>query len=179
MSNLGISTLFAQKNAAETAESKQLSRTDSDSLLAIVSKDLEAAVQSALDMAAEYVGIEAPKVMIDRDFDLQVLDSGQVQQYLALWTNGAISQELLLEMLKRGEVLPEIDVEAEVEKTQQEKVGGVMNSMLPMVAGEATREAPEENEDDGSESSPSDIRRLVEERLRGLAGGQNEVEAEE
>ena len=180
MSNLGISTLFAQKNSAETAESKQLSRTDSDSLLAIVSKDLEATVQSALDMAAEYVGIEAPKVMIDRDFDLQVLDSGQVQQYLSLWTNGAISQELLLEMLKRGEVLPEIDVEAEVEKTQQEKVGGVMNSMLPMVAGAATREVREENEDeDDSEASPSDIRRLVEERLRGLAGGQNEVEAEE
>jgi len=147
-------------------------------LLAIVSKDLEAAVQSAMDMAAEYVGIEAPKVMIDRDFDLQVLDSGQVQQYLALWTNGAISQELLLEMLKRGEVLPEIDVEAEVEKTQQEKVGGVMNSMLPMVAGEATTEVGEENEDD-SEATPSDIRRLVEERLRGLAGGQNEAEAEE
>jgi hypothetical protein len=71
-------------------------------------------------------------------------------------------------------------VEAEVEKTQQEKVGGVMNSMLPMVAGEATREVREENEeDDESEATPSDIRRLVEERLRGLAGGQNEAEAEE
>jgi hypothetical protein len=55
-----------------------------------------------------------------------------------------------------------------------------MNSMLPMVAGEATREVREENEDDDdSDASPSDIRRLVEERLRGLAGGQNEVEAEE
>ena len=36
MSALGISTLFQQKMGAETAESKKLSRTDSDSLLAIV-----------------------------------------------------------------------------------------------------------------------------------------------
>ena len=37
MASLGISTLFQQKMSAETAESKKMSRTDSDSLLAIVS----------------------------------------------------------------------------------------------------------------------------------------------
>ena len=42
MSALGISTLFQQKMGAETAESKKMSRTDSDSLLSIVSRDLEA-----------------------------------------------------------------------------------------------------------------------------------------
>ena len=74
MSNLGISTLFAQKMGAETAESKRLSRTDSDSLLSIVSKDLERCLQNAIDIAAAYVNMEAPQVQLDRDFDTQVLD---------------------------------------------------------------------------------------------------------
>ena len=45
MRSLGISTLFSQTFVGETAESKQLSRTDSDSLLAVVSKDLERCLQ--------------------------------------------------------------------------------------------------------------------------------------
>jgi hypothetical protein len=131
MSNLGISTLFAQKVAGETAESKRLSRTDSDSLIAIVSKNLQNSLQMAMDMAAAYIGIEAPEIMLDRDFDLQVLDSGQIQQYMQLWSNGAITHQTLLEMLKKGEVLPEIDIEREIELTEQERGGGMMVSMLP------------------------------------------------
>ena len=99
MSSLGISTLFAQKLGAETAESKRLSRTDSDSLLSIVSKDLEKCLQNAIDIAAAYVGMEAPQVQLDRDFDTQVLDGPQVAQYVQLWMQGAITQETLLEML--------------------------------------------------------------------------------
>ena len=150
MSNLGISTLFAQKVAGETAESKRLSRTDSDSLIAIVSKNLQNSLQTAMDMAAAYIGIEAPEVMLDRDFDLQVLDSGQIQQYMQLWSNGAITHQTLLEMLKKGEVLPEIDIEREIELTEQERGGGMMVSMLPQQQPEQEeeeQEQPEQNED--------------------------------
>ena len=63
-----------QTYVGETAESKQLSRTDSDSLLAIVSKDLEKSLQAAFDMAGEYIGKEAPLVRVNRDFDLQQLE---------------------------------------------------------------------------------------------------------
>ena len=122
MSSLGISTLFAQKMGAETAESKRLSRTDSDSLLSIVSKDLEKCLQNAIDIAAAYVNMQAPQVQLDRDFDTQVLDGPQVAQYVQLWMQGAITQETLLEMLKAGEVLPNIDVEREVELVSQEKL---------------------------------------------------------
>ena len=73
MSNLGISTLFAQKMAAETAESKQISRSDSDSLLSVVSKDLESCLQEAFDLAASFIGIEPPLVTLDRDFDLSLI----------------------------------------------------------------------------------------------------------
>ena len=105
MRNLGISTLFSQTYVGETAEAKAMDRSDSDSMLSVVSQDLENALQNAMDMAAAYVGIEAPKVVVSRDFDLQKLDGTQVQQYMGMWQNGAITHQTLLEILSRGEVL--------------------------------------------------------------------------
>ena len=63
MRNLGISTLFSQTYVGETAEAKAMDRSDSDSMLSVVSQDLESALQNAMEMAAAFVGIEAPKVM--------------------------------------------------------------------------------------------------------------------
>jgi len=143
MSNLGISTIFSQLNQPETAESKKLSRTDSDSLLALLSKNLEYSLQYAFDLAAKYIGIEPPKVEIDRDFDLQTLDGPQVAQYLSLWQNGAISHETLLDALKKGEVLPGIDVELEMEMCSQEKLD---NMSMAMDIGSPSVNAAEEYE---------------------------------
>ena len=181
MSNLGISTIFSQLNQPETAESKKLSRTDSDSLLAILSKNLESSLQQAFDLAGKYVGIDAPQVEIDRDFDLQTLDGPQVAQYLALWQNGAISHETLLDALKKGEVLPGIDVELELEMCGQEKLD---NMSMAMDIGSSSTETPQEDQQAGETNSDtnqadqSDIRTLLEERLRRLNGpSDNEEDA--
>ncbi len=162
MNSLGISTLFAQKMGSETAESKKLSRTDSDSLLVVVSRDLESMLQNAFDMAAAYVGKEAPIIRLDRDFDLQTLDGNQVGQYLQLWNNGAITQETLLAALKKGEILPDVDVEEEVELTSQEKLDSMLIEAVP---GEA---APPSNAE-GQEQRDSSIREAAVERMRGVA----------
>ena len=45
MRSLGISTLFQQTFVGETSEAKSMDRSDSDSLLAIVSADLQNALQ--------------------------------------------------------------------------------------------------------------------------------------
>ena len=183
MSSLGISTLFAQKMGAETAESKRLSRTDSDSLLSIVSKDLERCLQNAIDIAAAYVGMDAPSIQLDRDFDTQVLDGNQVQQYMQLWMQGAITHESLLEMLKAGEVLPNIDVEREVELVSQEKLA---NADLFAAGGNLGADQEDEENpigqkakaDDDKESEQSEIRSEVERRLKRLAkGNDNDEEA--
>lgn len=125
MRNLGISTLFSQTYVGETAEAKAMDRSDSDSMLSVVAQDLEAALQNALEMAASYVGIECPKVVISRDFDLQKLDGTQVQQYMGLWQNGAITLQTLLEILSRGEILPDIDIESEIELLESTKLAGL------------------------------------------------------
>ena len=172
MASLGISTLFAQKQGAETAESKRLSRTDSDSLLSIVSKDLQSMLQNAFEMAAAYVGKEAPLVTLDRDFDLQTLDGNQVGQYLQLWNNGAITQETLLAALKKGEVLPDVDVEEEVELTGQEKLDNMMVQTVPGFAGP-------ESDAEGNERRDSEVQNAATDRLRRLAQERREEDDEE
>ena len=172
MSALGISTLFQQKMGAETAESKKLSRTDSDSLLVVVSRDVQAMLQNAFEMAAAYVGKEAPLVTLDRDFDLQTLDGAQVGQYLQLWNNGAITQETLLGALKKGEILPDVDVEEEVELTSQEKLDNMMVETVPGFAGP-------ESDAEGNERRDEEVQGAATERLRRLAQERREEDDEE
>ena len=169
MRSLGISTLFNQTYGAETAEAKSMDRSDSDSMLSVVAQDLEKALQNAIDMAGAFVGRGAPKVCVARDFDLQKLDGQQVAQYLSLWTQGAISHQLLLEVLNRGETLPDIDVEAEIELIEQDKLAGMdMAAAGGVIADDEEEEAVAEEEDSGGEDS--EIRQEVLKRLRRLAG---------
>ena len=172
MNSLGISTLFAQKMGSETAESKKLSRTDSDSLLVVVSRDLESMLQTAFEMAAAYVGKEAPVVRLDRDFDLQTLDGNQVGQYLQLWSNGAITQETLLGALKKGEILPDVDVEEEVELTGQEKLDNIVMQQAPAAAAVT-------NESEEGTAIDDDVREGLAERMRGFTANRDQQEEEE
>lgn len=168
MENLGISTLFHQTYAAETAEAKALNRTDSDSLLAVVAKDLEKCLQNALDMAAAFVGMEAPLVHLDRDFSTQLLDGQQISQYVSLWTQGAITHQTLLEVLERGEVLNDIDIEAEIELIESSKLAGLD---LQAAGGNIAEDEEEEGSDESTdeEGGDSEIRQEVLKRLRRMA----------
>lgn len=172
MASLGMSTLFAQKQGAETAESKRLSRTDSDSLLSVISNDLESMLQNAFEMAAAYVGKEAPLVQLDRDFDLQLLDGNQVGQYMQLWMNNAITLDTLLNMLKKGEVLPDLDVQEEVELVQQEALDSML---LQAVPGEAA--AP--SDEGGRSQNDEDVRGAAVERMQRMTRRPNDDEDEE
>ena len=166
MASLGISTLFQQKMAGETAESKKISRSDSDALISIISKDLEKCLQKALDMAGEFAGKEPPVIKLDRDFDLQVLQGDQIDKYQALWMNGAITQETLLSALKKGEVLPDIDIDEEVEMTSQEKLDNMAVAMAQMEA------APRVNED-GNEERDDQVREDMVSRIQGATASRD------
>ena len=167
MGNLGISTLFAQKTFAESEGSRRLARTDSDSLLSIVSQDLQSSLQEAFNIAGEYIGLEPPLVTISRDFDLQSLDGNQIDSYLKLFVQGVISQETLLQMLKDGETLPNVDIEAEVERTSTSAMQTTIMSDASQVAVARAETAPPSQEN----AQEQDIRGLIEERLNKLAAG--------
>ena len=168
MRNLGISTLFNQTYVGATAEAKAMDRSDSDSMLSVVAQDLEKCLQNAIDMAGAYVGRETPIVNVARDFDLQKLEGPQVAQYLSMWTQGAISHELLLEMLQRGEVLPDIDIDAEIELIESSKLNDLDLAAAGGVLSEEEMQPPQESSGE-EEEEPSAVRQLQIKRLRRLA----------
>jgi hypothetical protein len=116
MSTLGVTKLFGQKFVAESAEAKRIDQAQSNSVLSIISQELESALNQAFAFAAEYVGMEPPEITIDRDFDYYRLIGQDVAVLSQLNAAGKISDAMLLEILRRGEVLPDnINIEDELE----------------------------------------------------------------
>jgi hypothetical protein len=106
MSSLGISTLSQQKHVAESADARRLDRIDTNSMLAMVSMDLESGLQKSYNLAANYLGIEPPEVKISRDFDLQRLIGQDITAMGQLLENEVIDRGEFREMLVQGEILP-------------------------------------------------------------------------
>ena len=106
MATLGISTLSQQKFVAESADARRLDRIDTNSMLSMVSMDLESGLQKAYNMAADYLGIEPPEVKISRDFDLQRLIGQDIAAMAQLFEDNVIDREEFRDMLVQGEILP-------------------------------------------------------------------------
>jgi hypothetical protein len=120
MSTLGITKLFGQKFVAESAEAKRIDQAQSNSVLAIISQELESSLNQAFKLAAQYVGLEPPVITIDRDFDYYRLIGQDVAVLAQLNESGKISDETLLKILQHGEILPEdVRVADELERIQQ------------------------------------------------------------
>ena len=116
MSTLGVTKLFGQKFVAESAEAKRIDQAQSNSVLSIISQELESALNQAFAFAAQYVGLEPPEITIDRDFDFYRLIGQDISVLTQLNQLGKISDSLLLEILRRGEILPDnINIEDEKE----------------------------------------------------------------
>jgi hypothetical protein len=139
MSTLGITKLFGQKFVAESAEAKRIDQAQSNSVLAIISQELESALNQAFKLAAQYVGMEPPVITIDRDFDYYRLIGQDVAVLAQLNESGKISDETLLKILQHGEILPEdVQVADELARIQQmeapeaqEEEGAVPEELTP------------------------------------------------
>lgn len=106
MATLGISTLSQQKFVAESADARRLDRVDTNSMLSMVSLDLEQSLQKAFNVAADYVGITPPEVKISRDFDIDRLIGQDVTALTALFDQGVLGRDEFRQILVQGEILP-------------------------------------------------------------------------
>jgi hypothetical protein len=130
MSTLGITKLFGQKFVAESAEAKRIDQAQANSVLSIISQELESSLNQAFAFAAQYVGIEPPEITIDRDFDYYRLIGQDISVLAQLNESGKISTSTLLEILRRGEILPDnIDIDEEIETQAQESLSD-SNTMM-------------------------------------------------
>ena len=105
MATLGISTLSQQKFVAESAEARRLDRVDTNSMLSMVSLDVEQALQKSFNLAASYVGIEPPEVKLSRDFDIDRLIGQDITALTALFDQGVLDRDEFRQILVEGEVL--------------------------------------------------------------------------
>ena len=106
MATLGISTLSQQKFVAESADARRLDRVDTNSMLSMVSLELEQKLQKVFNLSADYLGIEPPEVSISRDFDIDRLIGQDITALTSLFDQKVIDREEFREILVQGEVLP-------------------------------------------------------------------------
>jgi hypothetical protein len=107
ISHLGVTKLLGQKFVAESADAKRIDHQQANCVLAVAAMELESGLNEAFRMAAEYRGIEPPKVVVDRDFDFYRLLGQDVSVLSDLEEKGQITTELLLRILFQGEWIPE------------------------------------------------------------------------
>ena len=106
MATLGISTLSQQKFVAESADARRLDRVDTNSMLSMVSMDLEQTLQQSFNLAANYLQLEPPEVRISRDFDIDRLIGQDITALTALFGQGVLDRDEFRQILVQGEILP-------------------------------------------------------------------------
>ena len=126
--SLGLAILTEEKSGVESAKAKALDRLDSNSILAVISKDVEKTLQQAFDLAGKYMGIEPPVVSLDRDFDVEAIDGNMMTSINTLYQGGLLDHETALRILQRGEmfddgvtvedILDRAEIEAEAKLEQ-------------------------------------------------------------
>jgi len=107
ISHLGVTKLLGQKFVAESADAKRIDQQQANCVLAVTAQELENALNEAFRMASDYNGKEAPKVVIDRDFDFYRLLGQDVSVLSDLEEKGQLPTEAFMKILARGEWLPE------------------------------------------------------------------------
>lgn len=160
---LGVNTLSQANMTNAAAEARRIDRIDSDSIMAVISGDLERTIAQIFELASEYVGIEPPTVSIPRDYENRLIDGNQITAYLQLYMQNAISQSTLLKILQDGEVLPAtVDVEEELSLTAERLAEQQVMERLASAGPDMAFQAPADNAGQGesltSQTLPTPMR---------------------
>ena len=155
MSSLGVTKLLGQKFVAESADAKRIDQAQANSILSIISMELESALQQAYDIAAVYTNRPSPKIILDRDFDFYRLIGQDISVINDLNERGAITDMTFLEILKSGEILPDtIDLNKELRETKALKKQK-RNELLDAEQQSGSLVSPAANKSPGAGSSGS------------------------
>jgi hypothetical protein len=122
MMNLAIAAMVAQKNGAETAESKRIDRIQTDSMMAVMADAIEKLINAALMGHAGMMGLTQPGVVqVNKDFSNEVLTTETARFYADLVVQGRLTVQTFFDLLIRGELLPsEFDKASELITLEQD-----------------------------------------------------------
>jgi hypothetical protein len=130
MAILGLSTLMSETRGVETATSKRINKSESDSTLASHARATQDAGEEAIRLTAKWLNVEAELpdrgtarwLTISNDFEHLPLDAQTVTALAGLVAAGDLTQETLWAILQRGEILPD-DFDPEVEREKLDGAG--------------------------------------------------------
>ncbi|MGZ4986810.1 MAG: DUF4055 domain-containing protein [Limisphaerales bacterium] len=116
MSVLGSRLLQAQKRVGETAQAIELRQSGENSVLANVSTSVSESLTQVLrwvywwnstEDTPESITDNIVVVSLNTDFSTAGMESDELREVVAAWQAGAISQDTMLELFRRGEILPD------------------------------------------------------------------------
>ena len=130
INTLSLAAVLGQKLVGESAEAKQIDRSQNDSTMMVIAQQMQDLIDNCLKFHSEYLNeANAGSSFVNRDFVSARLEPQEIQSLLQLFTAGTITQETLLNQLSAGEVLgDDFDVEDEIEGTQS---GGLKETEPP------------------------------------------------
>jgi hypothetical protein len=115
MAVLGTRLLEAQKRVAETAESVELRQSGETSVLTAISLSVSDSLTQVLrwvywwnstEVTPEDIGEDLVLVRLNEDFSTKGMSSNELTAVVAAWQAGAISQETMFDLFRKGELLP-------------------------------------------------------------------------
>ena len=130
INTLSLAAVLGQKLVGESAEAKQIDRSQNDSTMMVIAQQMQDLIDNCLRFHSQYLNeANAASSFVNRDFVSSRLQPQEIQSLLQLFTAGTITQETLLNQLSAGEVLgDDFDVEEEIEGTQS---GGLTETEPP------------------------------------------------
>jgi hypothetical protein len=115
MAVLGTRMLEAQKRVGETAEAIELRQSGETSVLTTISQSVGESLTQVLrwvywwnstEESPEDIGEGLVLVKLNEDFSTKGMSSEELTAVVAAWQAGAISQETMFDLFRKGEVLP-------------------------------------------------------------------------
>lgn len=120
MAILGARMLFAEKRAAEAAETAAIHRTSENSVLASIATAVSEALEAALTTFAEWAGAPGEvKYQLNRDYNPAMLSAQDLTALLKAVQMGEMSSESFFDLLQRADV---VDSELSFEE-ERERIG--------------------------------------------------------
>jgi len=115
MASLGAQLLQSQKSGVEASDTVRLRQNAEASTLVSTVKTVERAIESAIQVMAEWDGITGDiSVKLNTDFVDTKINAQDMTSLMGAWQSGAISHETFLFNMRRGEILdPNTSIEDE------------------------------------------------------------------
>jgi hypothetical protein len=113
MQSLAVVSMSMQRSGVESAMSKLLERAQSDSQLVVIVSSLEDSLNRAMEMAAAYRGVDAPTLVVSKDFSPLTIEAAQVTVYSSLVTAGLLSHRTFLNVMQQGEVFEGVTIDGQ------------------------------------------------------------------